>query len=121
MNDALGHEAGDLLLQAVAQRLTAAVRGSDLVARLGGDEFVIMLPEVAGIDGATLLAHKLVEALGAEYTLGDKRCTSVGTSIGIAWSPAHGGEISELMRHADMALYEAKRSGKRRYAIYEKS
>lgn len=119
VNDSLGHEAGDLLLRSVAQRLTASVRGSDLVARLGGDEFIIMLSEVSDIDGVKALAQKLVEALGAEYMLGDKLCNSVGASLGLAWSPDHGDDIEILMRHADMALYAAKRAGKRQYAIYK--
>lgn len=119
VNDTLGHEVGDLLLREVARRLKGAVRGSDLLARLGGDEFIILLPEISDIDGAKVLAQKLVETLGAEYVLGDSRCNSVGTSIGLALSPNHGDDIDTLMRHADMALYAAKRAGKRQYAIYQ--
>lgn len=119
VNDSLGHEAGDVLLAEVAKRLTQTVRSSDVVARLGGDEFVIMLSEVSSIEGVKTLAQKLVEVLGDAYLLNGQRCTSVGTSVGLAWSPDHGEDIHALMRHADMALYAAKRAGKRQYAVYE--
>lgn len=119
VNDTLGHEAGDILLRKVADRLKENMRDSDLIARLGGDEFVIMLPEVSDLDGLKKLAQKLIDALAEEYMLGERLCNSVGASIGLAWSPDHGDAVDTLMRHADLALYAAKRAGKRQYALYE--
>lgn len=120
VNDTLGHEGGDMLLREVAQRLGQSVRNSDLVARLGGDEFVVFLPEFDSVDGVKGVAQKLLESLCQPYVLASNQpCPPVGTSVGIAWSPDHGEDLNTLMRHADMALYEAKRAGKRQYAIYE--
>lgn len=120
VNDTLGHEGGDMLLREVAQRLGQSVRNSDLVARLGGDEFVVFLPEFDSVDGVKGVAQKLLESLCQPYVLAPNQpCPPVGASVGIAWSPDHGEDLNTLMRHADMALYEAKRAGKRQYAVYE--
>ena len=120
VNDTLGHEAGDMLLREVAQRLKQTVRNSDLVARLGGDEFVVFLPGFDSVEGVQGVAQKLLDSLCQSYVLETRQpCPPVDTSVGIAWSPDHGTDLNTLMRHADMALYEAKRAGKRQYAIYE--
>lgn len=120
VNDTLGHEAGDMLLREVAQRLKQTVRNSDLVARLGGDELVVFLPGFDSVEGVQGVAQKLLDSLCQPYVLETRQpCPPVGTSVGIAWSPDHGTDLNTLMRHADMALYEAKRAGKRQYAIYE--
>jgi predicted signal transduction protein with EAL and GGDEF domain len=105
----LGHQAGDLLLQQVARRLGPAVRASDTVARLGGDEFAVLLPS-SGLDGATRIAERLLEALRAPFVLGQHPVT-VGASIGAALAPDHGEDAETLLRHADVAMYVAKRAG----------
>jgi diguanylate cyclase (GGDEF)-like protein len=122
VNDTLGHEAGDALLQEVGRRLRDLARGSDLLARLGGDEFVLLMPELHNTDGASILAQKIVDALGEPYALGSAEPRSlVGASVGIAWFPDHGEELDTLMRHADLALYAAKHAGRRQYAVFNKA
>jgi len=109
VNDTLGHEVGDQLLQEVARRLSAVVRTTDTVARLGGDEFAIVLPG-SDMPGTDVIARKVTTALLEPIVLRG-HMVGVGGSIGIAVFPTHGREASMLMRHADMAMYSAKRSG----------
>jgi len=106
INDRLGHQAGDLLLQQVAARIRGSLRESDTLARLYGDEFGILLP---GNDATTAaaVARKLLVALAAPYLL-QGRLEQVGASIGIAVYPAHGTETIALMAQADAAMYTAK-------------
>jgi diguanylate cyclase (GGDEF)-like protein len=110
VNDTLGHHMGDLLLREVAYRLHRALqRGTDTVARLGGDEFAVLLP-ADGIDGAKLVARKIVEILSEPLTI-EGHLVDVGASIGIAAYPQHGEDADLLMRRADVAMYSAKRAG----------
>ncbi len=115
VNDTLGHAVGDVLLQRVATRLRDALRASDTVARLGGDEFAVLVP---GADAAqaTQTADKLLAALAESVTIEGQRLT-VGGSLGIAFHPAHGADAGGLLRHADIAMYVAKRAGGGR-AVY---
>ncbi len=108
VNDTLGHPAGDALLAEVAARLRAAVRGSDTVGRLGGDEFAVLLP---GDDaaGAARVAATVAAALAAPLVV-EGQALVVGGSIGIAACPAHGADVATLLRHADIAMYTAKRT-----------
>jgi diguanylate cyclase (GGDEF)-like protein/PAS domain S-box-containing protein len=116
VNDSLGHGAGDALLVTVSRRLLAATRGSDTVARLGGDEFAVLLEETDGEADATAVAERVVRAMRLPVALDGKEVV-VGASIGIA--VADGGDgVEELLRNADVALYEAKARGKRRHATY---
>ena len=117
INDTLGHAAGDDLLVAVAERVRACVRPGDLAARLGGDEFGILL-ECDTDDAAEQIASRLVEALRVPFVLHGREM-QVHASIGIA-SASHGGSTAdELLRNADVAMYNAKAGGRQRYAIYE--
>jgi len=116
VNDTLGHQVGDLLLQQVALRLAATLRQSDTVARLGGDEFAVLPASGTDLNGGTHAAKKILQALEHPFVV-DGRNIDVGASIGIAYCPEHGEEADTLMRHADVAMYVAKRT-KRRYAIY---
>jgi len=116
VNDTLGHQAGDALLRQVAACMRDAVRSSDTVARLGGDEFALLLPG-ADRDGAVQAAQTLRAALVAPVTL-EGQTVHVGASIGIAVTPAHGQEAAVLLRHADVAMYVAKRAGSG-YAVYD--
>jgi len=111
VNDALGHHAGDRVLQQVAVRLRRTLRESDTVARLGGDEFALLLP-TTDVDGAERTAKKVLEDLDQPYIL-DGRPLVVHASIGIATFPAHASNLPELMKKADAAMYLAKtnRSG----------
>ncbi|TAL85036.1 MAG: diguanylate cyclase [Rhodanobacter sp.] len=122
VNDQYGHPAGDALLQQIAARLLAQLRESDTVARLGGDEFALILENVSEPQQALRLCHKLCETLGAPYTL-DVGDTAVGVqisaSIGLAPYRGHHGTDGDerLIKAADSAMYEAKRSGKNRCVL----
>jgi diguanylate cyclase (GGDEF)-like protein/PAS domain S-box-containing protein len=109
VNDALGHAAGDLLLQQVGMRLRRALRAADTVARLGGDEFAVLLP-TANAEGATLAASKLLHALEQPFIV-EGQSLVVGASVGIALCPEHGEDAETLLRRADVAMYVAKRTG----------
>jgi PAS domain S-box/diguanylate cyclase (GGDEF) domain len=119
INDTLGHEAGDKLLQAVADRFTATVRASDTVGRLGGDEFVILTEGAALAAGPDLLAERLQEVLREPFRLEGFEGTplSITGSIGIAGGQR--GTAEELLRDADIALYRAKAVGKDCWALFE--
>lgn len=108
INDTLGHPAGDRALQQAAARLKACVRESDTVARMGGDEFAVLLPTASHLDGAAVVARKILDALATPLRIGD-RSLDIGASLGIALFPEHGDETDMLMRAADVAMYAAKR------------
>ncbi len=112
INDVHGHEVGDWLLQAAADRMLACVRQSDTVARIGGDEFVAVLSEIHGVDDALSVAEKIRLALAEPFVLADGRSLAVSSSIGVAFYPAHGRGPRDLLRHADEAMYEAKAGGR---------
>ena len=120
VNDENGHEAGDRLLCAVAERLTRAVRGSDVVARLGGDEFAVLLVR-AGRETAAEVAAKLVDSLSAPYTLergmAPPLILEISASIGVAGFPESGASADELLKRADEAMYKVKFAGKRGHAL----
>ena len=112
INDRLGHHVGNLLLQAVAKRLHDCVRASDTVARIGGDEFVLLLPLITGLPEALALARTICERLGQPFEMADGQSLQVSSSIGVAVYPEHGSDGAQLMKHADQAMYEAKRRGR---------
>lgn len=111
VNDELGHDMGDLLLQQVTQRIQSCVRVGDLVARLGGDEFVILIEAMDEIDSARRIAQKILQSLEAPYDL-DGHSAHVTASIGISRYPQDGEEVGTLLNAADMAMYQAKSMGK---------
>jgi len=111
VNDSLGHEIGDRLLQSVAQRLLGCVRASDTVSRRGGDEFVILLSELTQAQDASVCADKILETLRAPHRI-DKHDVQVTASIGIVTYPDDGTECETLMKHADFAMYHAKDNGR---------
>jgi diguanylate cyclase (GGDEF)-like protein len=115
INDALGHHAGDLVLQQVAARLRKTLRESDTIARLGGDEFAILLPTTS-LEGGELAAYKVLHEL-EQPIITDGRPLLVRASIGVASFPAHAGNGQELLQKADVAMYQAKTDGSG-YAIY---
>jgi diguanylate cyclase (GGDEF)-like protein len=110
INDWLGHHYGDLLLRGIGPRLRGTLRETDTVARMGGDEFAILLPEVTDADGASLVAQKVLDSLLQPFEIKGLALT-VGASVGIAFSPAHGTDIEVLLQRADVAMYIAKESG----------
>jgi diguanylate cyclase (GGDEF)-like protein len=110
VNDSLGHAAGDAILRSIAARLGAAIRRSDTVSRYSGDEFVIVLAEIEQGDDAALVARKLVRAASGPHRI-DSRNITVTASVGIALYPEDGCDAETLIRHADAAMYDAKRTG----------
>ncbi|MCU0625843.1 MAG: EAL domain-containing protein [Gemmatimonadaceae bacterium] len=117
VNDSLGHAAGDQLLFEVARRLLHATRGCDIVARLGGDEFAILLDRVRTAGETTIVAERVLHAMQAPVLL-EGREVIVGASVGIVRAETQLG-ADELLRDADVAMYDAKQAGKNRYACFE--
>jgi diguanylate cyclase (GGDEF)-like protein len=117
INDTLGHEAGDQLLQEVAQRLLEGLRESDTVSRLGGDEFVVLLPELEEVQFAGVVAEKILKTIAKPFILMEQEFR-VTTSIGISIYPKDGLDEETLKKHADIAMYQAKGEGKNNYHFY---
>ena len=117
VNDSLGHHSGDLLLQEVAHRLSACVREVDTVARLGGDEFVIAMPQLAKEEDAVVVAEKLLQVFLVAMRI-EMQDVFITASIGIAMYPKDGTDAEGLLKHADIAMYRAKQSGRNRYQFY---
>ena len=114
VNDRHGHEVGDLLLKATADRIKDAIRETDTVARIGGDEFVIILTNLPDRSIAARIADNLIRQISAPLRAG-KVDIQVGASVGIALYPEHGDVAEELMRAADDAMYRVKHRGKNNY------
>ncbi len=117
INDTLGHPAGDRLLQDVSARLKETTRSSDTVARLGGDEFAIIATHINNETDVTLLAKKIISSFSEPFKFTGKQI-STHTSVGIALCPTHGHDPDELLRHADLALYQAKAAGRNNFKFY---
>ncbi|MCM3924950.1 sensor domain-containing diguanylate cyclase [Frankia sp. AiPs1] len=118
VNDSLGHDAGDRLLVAVASRFTAALPVGQLLVRMGGDEFVILLADTAGIDDVTATARAVLAALAEPVRVGDQ-ALSIGASMGLVERPAADGDLADLLRAADITLYQAKDAGRGRWAVFD--
>jgi diguanylate cyclase (GGDEF)-like protein/PAS domain S-box-containing protein len=116
VNDSLGHDAGDDLLQQVANRLSDVTRPSDTLARLGGDEFALLL-EGANEHAAILASRRLSERLSEPLSVAGREFT-LGASVGIVLHPGGRGSSEELIRHADVAMYAAKEAGRGRYEVF---
>jgi diguanylate cyclase (GGDEF)-like protein len=120
INDSLGHSAGDQVLTAFAQRLLLCVRSSDTVARLGGDEFVVLSENLGSREDAGALAEGVLERMRLGVWT-DSQPLQVMPSIGIALYPHDGDTVETLLKHADAAMYEAKRAGRSTYRFFERS
>jgi diguanylate cyclase (GGDEF)-like protein/PAS domain S-box-containing protein len=118
VNDSLGHLAGDVLLQTLAQRLTSLLRASDVVARFGGDEFMVLLPGAMPLADVEEVARKLLSSMSAPVLL-EGRSISVTPSVGIALYPQHADSPADLLRNADAAMYQAKRHGRATHQLYD--
>jgi len=117
VNDTHGHEVGDGLLQAVAQRIRQCLRDSDTAGRLGGDEFVALLPDVPGCDAALGVAEKIRQALAQAFITEQAATLQISSSIGVALFPDHGQTERDLLHAGDEAMYAAKKSGRNAVAL----
>ncbi|HEX7557745.1 MAG TPA: EAL domain-containing protein, partial [Usitatibacter sp.] len=117
INDSLGHQLGDRLLQSVASRILVCVREGDTVSRVGGDEFVIVIPGIGAATDASAVASKILEVLSAAFHLHGNDL-HVAASIGISLYPADGSDAETLMRNADTAMYHAKDSGRANHQFF---
>jgi diguanylate cyclase (GGDEF)-like protein/PAS domain S-box-containing protein len=117
INDSLGHDAGDRLLGAVAQRIVKNTRASDTVARLGGDEFAVLVESLGSPEEVRIVAASLIDALGAPFLLNGME-VRVAASVGVAHSDT-ASNAEALLSNADIAMYHAKAAGKNRYAVFE--
>lgn len=117
INDTLGHRLGDLLLQAVSERLRTSVRANDILARLGGDEFIVLLSDINQIDDVARIAQKTLDILAQPFTL-EGNDLVVTASIGISIHPDDGKDSHTLLMNADTAMYLAKERGKNNFQFY---
>jgi diguanylate cyclase (GGDEF)-like protein len=120
VNDTFGHDVGDLLLMTAAERLSAALRKGDTVARYGGDEFTLILTGPKEVESVIRVARKIVCSFRKPFLIGTHQLI-VTTSIGITVYPGDGTDEAILLKNADIAMYQAKQTGRNRFKIFEKS
>jgi diguanylate cyclase (GGDEF)-like protein len=118
VNDSLGHAAGDTLICEVANRLKSSVRASDTVSRQGGDEFLIMLAGQSDQESVATVAAKIIEIMSIPFRINSMEITAT-CSLGIALYPDNGNDFDSLLKHADMAMYKAKESGRNAFRFYD--
>ncbi len=118
VNDSLGHATGDRILRIAAQRLQEVVGASQTVARIGGDEFTVVLEDVGHADEADLVAQRVIDAFDAPLLLDDRKEIVITPSIGISLYPDHAQVPTDLLKHADTAMYQAKAAGRRTFMRY---
>ena len=117
INDSLGHDIGDKVLQSVAGRLKGCIRRSDTISRIGGDEFVVLLSQVEHAEDAAISARKALRALTAPHAI-DGKSLDINVSIGVSTYPIDGQDAESLLNRADNALYEAKQRGRNNYQFF---
>jgi diguanylate cyclase (GGDEF)-like protein/PAS domain S-box-containing protein len=118
VNDTYGHKAGDVVLQETAARLLGAIRGDDTAARFGGDEFALLLGGLKSIQECERVLGRIVEEIAKPIDLGSGSA-KVSASIGVTFFPVDGADADTLIRHADIAMYQAKQSGKNKYCFFD--
>ncbi|HEY2346171.1 MAG TPA: EAL domain-containing protein [Xanthomonadaceae bacterium] len=121
INDSLGHTAGDRILKAVASRLQATTSPTDTVSRLGGDEFTVVVEDIASDEAAYQVARNILAAFGRPLIVDERSEVTITPSIGISLYPAHGLAPTDLLKHADTAMYQAKAIGRNTYLAYTES
>jgi diguanylate cyclase (GGDEF)-like protein/PAS domain S-box-containing protein len=117
INDSRGHETGDQLLKAVAQRLRATLRGEDIVIRMGGDEFVVIMKSVRDAEEVNEAALRITDSLSSPIVINGRSLTTTA-SIGVSLYPRDGADIGELLRHSDTAMYQAKERGRNNCQVF---
>ena len=117
INDTHGHEAGDAVLKELAARLSSSIRADDIAVRLGGDEFVVLLQDIKAAAHTAEITRHVLTKICEPYQIGDLT-VSLSASVGISVFPGDGQDIDTLMSHADMAMYQAKQSGRNNYQFY---
>ena len=120
VNDSLGHQSGDELLQVVSRRIHGCLRGSDTLFRMGGDEFTIILPDVESPEDAAGVAQRVLDSVAQPISINEHELT-VGATIGVAIYPDDGDNAQTLLKSADAAMYSAKESGRGMHAFYRES
>lgn len=120
VNDTFGHQAGDALINLVGKRLRRHTRGDDWAARLGGDEFMVVSQDIEDPMDACLMAARLIAILAQPYQVGGAEVT-ITASIGIACAPQHATQTDDLMKFADLALYQAKANGRNRFCLFSET
>jgi diguanylate cyclase (GGDEF)-like protein len=118
INDTQGHETGDQLLQVVAQRLRKCVRDADVVVRMGGDEFVIIFRGISSYEEITRSANRIIDSLNAPVRIAERQLQA-SASLGISVYPRDGSNMVELLKHSDMAMYQAKDRGRNNVQIFD--
>lgn len=117
INDSLGHQAGDLLLQSVAKRLQDAVQDKATIARIGGDEFILLVPNLKYTEEAFVFCEKIMNTMRDAFEIYGQKI-NISTSIGISLSPNHGNDIYALIKNADLAMYKSKEKGRNCYTMF---
>jgi diguanylate cyclase len=117
INDSLGHAAGDVLLLQVAQRITALLRGTDTLARLGGDEFVLLFGGLKTVDDGRIIIESTLSTIAEPYVI-EGEIVNISASVGVTLYPHDGATADILLRHADIAMYEAKRRGRNQHVMF---
>lgn len=117
INDTLGHDAGDELLKEITFRLNKITRSNEIIARTGGDEFIIVLTDIPSPQDAAIVADRILKIINQPLTIRNQPL-QIAASIGIVTYPANGEDITELMKNADMAMYQAKEMGGNQYHFY---
>ncbi len=120
INDTLGHDSGDLLLQETARRIAGEMGEKDTVARMGGDEFTVVITSPSSKEDVAACAERLLRNVSGPVSLGDA-CVSITASIGISCYPQDGKNVQELMKCADMAMYKAKERGRNRFCFWSET
>ena len=120
INDTLGYHTGDELLKAIAERLSLCVRETDTVCRQAGDEFLLILPDLAELEFVSLVANQLIEQMGQPFTI-DSNALSISCSIGVAIYPEDAQDVETLVKNADVAMYNAKQSGRNTFRFYDEN
>jgi len=118
VNDGMGHEAGDWLLERVAERMRQCLREADTAARIGGDEFVVLLPDAHSVQDAVHVAEKIREALGQPFAWRETATIHISCSIGVAMYPRHADNARDLLRFGDEAMYRAKKGGRNAVHVF---